>query len=62
MSWNVLCQRLGTARSGRSICAMLVARENTSIVSLPSCTAFSKSGNMVSKPGNPGGGFSEDFS
>ena len=34
----------------------------TSIVSLPSWTAVSNNGNMVSSPGNPGGAFSESFS
>lgn len=42
--------------------AILIETENTSILSLPSCTAVSKSGNIVSKPGNPGGGLSVDFS
>lgn len=34
----------------------------TSIVSLPSCTAFSNNGKIVSKPGKPGGAFSLVFS
>lgn len=35
---------------------------STSIVSLPSCTALSNRGRIVSNPGNPGGGFVDDFS
>ena len=31
------------------------------MVSRPSCTAVSRSGNMVSRPGNPGGAFSPDL-
>ena len=34
----------------------------TSIVRRPWLTAVSKSGNMVSKPGKPGGGDGESFS
>ena len=34
----------------------------TSIVSRPSWTALSNRGNIVSRPGKPGGGFSEAFS
>ena len=39
----------------------LNGRQNfTSMVSRPSCTAVSRSGNIVSSPGNPGGAFSPD--
>lgn len=34
----------------------------SSTVSLPSLTAVRSSGSMVSRPGYPGGGFSESFS
>ena len=34
----------------------------TSIVSLWSATAVSSKGNIVSSPGNPAGGFSDNFS
>lgn len=34
----------------------------TSIVNRPCWTAVNKRGSMVSRPGNPGGGFSESFS
>ena len=34
----------------------------TSRVSLPSDTAVRSKGNIVSKPGNPAGGFSDSFS
>ena len=35
---------------------------HTSIVSLPSCTAVSRRGRIVSRPGKPGGAFSPVFS
>ena len=34
---------------------------HTSMVSRPSWTAVNRSGNIVSRPGNPGGAFSPDF-
>ena len=63
------CESLFTSRESKSMPSegggfelSIKTMVCTSIVSFPSWTAVSKSGSMVSSPGNPGGGFSVDFS